>query len=94
MDKLIAEVERLVDQVEDILIASWIEVFEMELVKTLAGPCHRHAMPTPPGPQKDYRFTKAAGVAHKERLIAAQGIPNEALRLTGTNGTYRTFGAH
>jgi hypothetical protein len=54
MDKLIPEVERLGDQVEDILIESWIEVFEMELVKTLAGPCHRRAMPTLPGPLKDY----------------------------------------
>lgn len=54
MDKLIAEVERLRDQVEDTLLESWIEVFEMELVKTLAGPCHRHALPTLPGPQKDY----------------------------------------
>jgi hypothetical protein len=93
MDELIDEVERLGGQVEDNLIESWIEVLEMELVKTLAGPCHRRAMPTPPEPQKDYRSTRAAGVAHRERLIAAQGIPNEALRLTGTNGTYRTFGA-
>jgi hypothetical protein len=54
MDKLIAEGERLHDQVEDTLLESWIEVFERELVKTLAGPCRRRALPTPPGPQKDY----------------------------------------
>ena len=54
MDKLIAEVERLRDHVEDTLLESWIEVFDKELVKTLAGPCHRRALPTLPGPQKDY----------------------------------------
>jgi hypothetical protein len=54
MNRLITEVERLRDQVEDTLFESWIEVFDMELVKTLAGPCHRRALPTLPGPQKNY----------------------------------------
>jgi hypothetical protein len=54
MNRLITEVERLRDQVEDTLFESWIEVFDMELVKTLAEPCHRRALPTLPGPQKNY----------------------------------------
>jgi hypothetical protein len=54
MNNLIAEVERLRDQVEDTVFESWIEVFDMELVKTLAGPCHRRALPTLPGPPKNY----------------------------------------
>ena len=75
MDKLIAEVERLRDHGEDTLLESWIEVFEMELVKALVGPCRRRALPTPPGPQNDYQVPQGGGRGAQNTPDCGAGNP-------------------